>query len=289
MKNNQSIVENTNLFEDGLKHYNLLLNKGYAQKQHFPYSENFLLKKLQHKLITKFTDKDPNPNFLIRVQGFFNNKEDELNYNLFYSINRPNHTLNLDSLIAELNDKRIYYPLKTENELPPAINVWKHLTNILKEKHVHIIYPKEKINSLLREQDDILKSIGYYKTFLDNGTFFINRELRAMLQSNLHEYEQRILPINVRLQLNSYDSIHCRFKYSFDPINIKLTLESITAKSGLLEQEYTFEKIHSQNLNMQKISDELKEQNRLLNARKISEAPDRSGMKAMLKHLQKRP
>ncbi|OQP65543.1 hypothetical protein A3860_17925 [Niastella vici] len=289
MKNNQSTVENTNLFQDGLKHYNLLLNKGYTQKQHFPYSENFLLKKLQHKLISKFTNNDPSPDFLIRIQGFFNNKEDELNYNLFYSVNRTNNTLSLDSLVAELNDKRICYPLKDENDLPPAINVWKHLTNLLKEERVHIIYPKEKIKLLLREQDDILKSIGYYKTFLDNRTFFINRELRTLLQSNLHEYEPKILPINIRLQLNSYDSIHCRFQYSFDPVHIKLTLESITAKSGVLEQEYPFEKIQSQNLNLQKISDELKQQNRLLNAQQISKASDRSGMKAMLKHLQKRP
>jgi hypothetical protein len=289
MKKNSLKVENSDLFEDALKHYNLLINKGYTHKQHFPYGETFLLRKLQHKINSKYADQHAKPDFLIRIQGFFNNKENELNYNLFYSINRNDHALNLDSLVAELNDKRICYPLKDENDLPPAINVWKHLTNLLKDEHVHIIYPKEKMKLLLREQDDILKSIGYYKTFLDNRSFFINRELRTLLQSNLHEYQPKILPINVQLQLNTYESIQCQFQYSFDPIHIKLTLESITAKSGLIEQVYPFEKIQSQNLNLQKISDELKEQNRLLNARNISEAPDRSGMKAMLKHLQKRP
>jgi hypothetical protein len=291
MKKEWITAEQATLFSDSLiKNYHLLINKGFTHKGHFPYNENFIFKKLEHKLQSKLNEDNSNPHFLIRLKGLFDTKENELNYNLFYSIDLVNQSIKLDCLVAELNDKRICYPLKDENDLPPAINTWNHLTNAEAHEKVRIIYPKEQIKILLREQDEFLKSIGYYKTFLDNRTIFINRELKTLLQANLHEFEPKIFPINVSLHLNAIDSMNCRFEYLFDPIKIQLTLKSITAQSGGSEINYSFEKIKDQKLHLQKISEDLKEQNRLLTAKKISEGPkETSGMRAMIKHLQKRP
>jgi hypothetical protein len=272
------------------KSFDLLVNKGFTNKVHFPYTENFLFKKLEHKLQNKLNEEHSNSNFLIRLKGLFDTNKIELNYNLFYSIDLINQSIKLDCLVADLNDKRICYPLKEENDLPPAINIWNHLTDKHVQEKVRIIYPKEQIKLLLREQDEFLKNIGYYKTFLDNRTIFINRELKNLLQANLHEFEAKVFPINVHLHLNPVDTMNCRFEYLFDPVNIQLTLKSITAQSGSSEVNFSIEDIKNQKLNLQKISDDLKEQNRLSIAKKISEGPqERSGMRAMLKHLQKRP
>ena len=271
-------------------HCQILMQKGYTNKEHFPYSENFLFKKLEHKLKNKYSDVEATPEFLIRMQGFFGGQDDELKYNFFYSINRTDHLLQLNAMVAELNDKRTGYSLKQEGDLPPAADVWKHLTNALVEEGVRVIYPKEELNFLLREQEDILGGLGYYKTFLDNRSNFIYRELQGLLQKNLNGFECRILPINRRIHLNLNDTMYCRFEYLFDPLNFQLTLKAISAKMSALERQYSLKDIQAQNLNLQKIAEELKEQNRLLKARKISEGPaGRSGMTAMLKHLQKRP
>jgi hypothetical protein len=291
MKKQLITAEQAILFNNSLnKSYHDLINKGFTNKQHFPYTENFLFKKLEHKLQSKLNEDHSNTNFLIRLTGFFDTTKNELNYNLFYSIDHINKSIKLDCLVADLNDKRICYPLKEENDLPPAINIWNHLTNAHAQEKVRIIYPKEQIKLLLREQDDFLKSIGYYKTFLDNRTIFINRELKNLLQANLHEFEPKVFPINVRLHLSPIDSMNCRFEYQFDPINIQLMLKSITAQSAGSELNFSIEDIKNQKLNLQKISDNLKEQNRILIAKKISEGPqESSGMRAMLKHLQHRP
>jgi hypothetical protein len=291
MKKQWITAEQTILFNNSLsKNYHLLINKGFTDKGHFPYTENFLLKKLEHKLQSKLNEEHADPHFLIRLKGCFDTTENELNYNLFYKIDRINQSIKLDCLVADLNDKRICYPLKDDNDLPPAINIWNHLTNAKVQEKVRIIYPKEQIKLLLREQDEFLKSIGYYKTFLDNRTIFINRELKNLLQANLHEFEPKVFPINVHLHLNSFDSMNCRFEYQFDPIQIQLTLKSITAHSGASEINFSIEDIKNQKLDLQKISDNLREHSRLLTAKKISEGPqEMSGIRALLKHLQKRP
>lgn len=292
MENNFSIPDdNINLYYHTLNNHNsLLVQKGYTDSHHFPYNTNFLFKKLEHKLKSKYSDPDATPGFLIRLQGTFDHNASELKYNFFYSINRTDHQLQLNCLVAELNNKRICYPLKDDNDLPPAINVWNHITNRQKQENIHIIYPKEQIKLLLREQDGILGSIGYYKTLISNHTIFIDRELQRLIQANLHEYESKLLPIEAKVHLNPFDSMQCRFQYLYDPIQIQLSLQSITIKAGDQEKLYSFEEIQTRNLDLQKLSEELKEQARLSKARNIADGPpERSGMTAMLKHLQHRP
>lgn len=84
--------------------------------------------------------------------------------------------------------------------------------------------------------------------------------------------------------------MQCRFQYLYDPIQIQLALQSISVKLGDQERLYSFEEIQTRNLDLQKIFDELKDQARLSKARNIADGPaERSGMTAMLKHLQHRP
>jgi hypothetical protein len=292
MENNFSIPDdNLNLYYHSLNiHNSLLVQKGYADSLHFPYNANFLLKKLEHKLKSKYSDADAKPDFLIRLQGSFDDLNSELKYNFFYSINRADHILQLNCLVAELNEKRICYPVKDENDLPPATNVWNHFTNRHKENNIRIIYPKKQIKWLLREQDAILNSIGYYNTLINNHTIVIDRELQRLLHANLHEYEPKILPVDAKVHLNPFDSMQCQFQYLYDPIQIHLTLQSISVKAGNQERLYSLGEIKTRNLNLQKISEELKEQARLSKARDIAGGPpERSGMTALLKHLQHRP
>lgn len=288
---NKQIAEGSLPFKDALtEHYALLVYKGFTNKQFFPYANNFLFKKLEHKLEKKYTADDTTPDFLIRIQGLFNDQSDEVKYNFFYSIDRTNHVLQMNAMMAELKDKRIFYPIKEVSDLPPAMNVWLHLTHELKEENVQVIYPKEQIKMLLREQERFLGSFGYYKTFFGNHTNFIERELQGLLEKSLNEKEQQIIPINRQIHLNLHDTMHCRFQYDFDPVQVHLALESVTTKIGMIERTYSHTEIANQKLALQEIFVELNEQNRLLNAQKISKGPpDHLGIRAMVKHLQKRP
>ena len=286
--NKKITVEQIILLKESLnENYDLLVSKGYTHKKHFPYDEKFLLKKLEYKLQGKLKEDLADSHFFIRINGYFDGLESELKYNLVYSVDFSNRVIKLNYLIVDLNNRRICYPLKEKFDLPPSIDVWHH---IAKAENVDIIYPKEQIKLLLLEQNEFLKSIGFYKTFLDNKSIFVDRELKKILEAHLHEFEPKNFPINVHLHLNPVDSIDCRFNYVFDPIKIKLILQGIIVESDLSMKEYSIEKIKNEKLNLQKISEDLKQQILILKARKISEGPqDRSGMKAIMKHLQKRP
>lgn len=286
----QSETDTTAIIKKMLEeHCTLLGHKGYTSKEYFPYSDNFLFKKLEHKLVSKYAIENPTPDFLIRMQGFFNDQNDEVKYSFFYSIDQTNNALQINLLVADLHDKRTCYTVNEVNSLPAAENVWKHLNNTPKEEKVEVIFPKEKIKILLREQEHVLGSLGYYKTLFDNNSNFIERELHGILLKSLNENERQIIPINRNIHLNVNDKMNCRFQYSFDPVTVQLQLDSVTAKVGIVERTYSSAEIENQKIVLNGIFDELNGQNRLLNARKISEGPpERSGMKAMVKHLQKR-
>lgn len=270
------------------EHQGLLAAKGYTNKEHFPYSEGFLFKKMQSKFSKRFWDSNERQDFLIRVEGFFNGQNDEVKFNFFYAIDQEERKLQLNAFVAELGEKRICYPLGEANDLPPAINVWKQLTNSLKEDKAEVIYPKEKIKLLLREQERNLGALGYYKTFFSNDSNFIERELQGKLEKSLNEHERLLIPVNRQIHLNLHDTMHCHFQYVFDPVKVQLEFESLTANVGIVERKYSFDEIKDQKLVFPEMFKELKEQNRLLNAKKISEGPGSSGIKALTKHVQHR-
>jgi hypothetical protein len=271
-----------------LEHKEALAEKGYTNKEYFPYREGFLFKKLEAKVSKRFYDPNERQDFLIRTHGFFDAQNDEVKFNFFYTVNSSEHLVQLNSMVAELGDKRIVYPMKEANDLPPALNVWKHLTNNLIEEKTQVIYPKEKIKIELREQEKLLGFIGYYKTVFSNDTNFIERQLKGLLENSLNEKEIKIIPINRQIHLNVHDTMKCCFQYQFDPIQVSLKLERLTATVGIVERAFFPSEPSILFPTLQNIYKELENENRLLKAGRISRSQDNSGLRIIAKDIQTR-
>ena len=252
----------------------LLRASDYMDKNYFPQGENYLLKQLRSKLVLQYRNEDAKEkrDFHIEAVGYFNSQKDEVRFALFYSFdNKEREPLNLHTLVAELKGKRLLYPLEKERDLPDALDVWKGLTNQLTENKSVVIYPKEKIKTLLRGEERFLGIFGYYDTLFSNSSYFIERELQAKLQKHLHESEVHKIPIERTLYLNQTDSVKCRFEYLFDPIRINLSLEKITARVDDLEKEY-FPKDWSAVITVRDIHKELRKNTRLSNTEELKKA-----------------
>lgn len=233
--------EKIDSFEKNLKtNQNWLESRGYLNKQYFPYRTDYLSQKLKDNLASVYREKDLNEDhdFYITTQGYFNNEDDEVSFHLSFSFNGEEKALRPNALIAELNGKKILYPVKEIKDLPQPFNAWKCLTNKSRQSNAILIYPKDRIKMLLREQERFLGVFGYYDTVFTNKSMFIERQLQSQMEYYLHERGLRNIPIEQTIHLDQHHSIDLLFQYSFDPILVDLSLDKITARLDGIENKY---------------------------------------------------
>lgn len=250
------------------EHQTLLAVKGYTDKAYFPYTNNFLFKKLETRFAKRFWDETQPQEFTIRTDGFFGNAKKEVNFNLFYTISQTDRKLNLNAVMANQDEKRALCYLKEANDLPAATSIWNQMSESLNYTNVNIIYPKEQIKIILRQQEDLLGTMGYYKTFISNNSNFIERELQDSLQKYIQETTNQTITISRDIQLNLKDSLNCTFYYVFNPVDINLQLESLTARVGKAEKKY-FHLDQHRDITLQNMFHELTGGNRQQLARSI--------------------